>query len=471
MFDIILACVINNENCDCVENKTCNNEKYGIGYENKIPWYIPEDLKYFKEKTLNNVLIMGRKTVECLPYLKNRIIICVTRKEENVDYENDVIYVNSIESAIELAEINFSDKKIFIAGGAEIYNYCFSKLLKYIDTLHMTIIKKNVRCDTFLTKLKISDWSMIENKNYEMFDIMTLKYTPYGEQQYLNLLTDIYNNGIIKSGRNGKTYSKFIHHLQFNLREGFPLLTTKKMFINGIIEELLFFLRGDTNTKILEEKGVNIWKGNTNREFLDQNGFNDRKDGIMGPMYGYQWRFFNAEYDEKTGKAVESLLSKGVDQLKNLIDNIKTDPNSRRHLLTDYNPSQASQGVLYPCHSIINQFYVEDNFLDMFCYIRSSDTILGLPFNIAMCAVFQTIIAKLCKKEARMLYITLGDAHIYEEHIHVIEDQIYRQPFTSPTLRIEKELIDIKDIESLTLKDFVINNYRFHPAIKVNMVS
>jgi thymidylate synthase len=283
------------------------------------------------------------------------------------------------------------------------------------------------------------------------------------DYQYKVLVEDIIRNGTIRTGRNGNTISVFTRHLAFDLTKGFPLLTTKKMFTRGIIEELLFFLRGETNSKKLEDKKINIWKGNTSREFLDSIGMNDRDEGIMGPMYGAQWRAFNGKYDAKTGN-----ISGGIDQLLNVINMIKDDPMSRRILMTDFNPSQVDECVLYPCHSIILQFYVSGEYLDLFCFNRSSDIGLGLPFNIASTSLLLSLIAKMTGLTARICNITLGDAHIYSQHTHELSSQVRRTPYISPKLIITGS---VDDISSITADQFKFIDYKSHPSVKMEMVA
>jgi dihydrofolate reductase/thymidylate synthase len=287
------------------------------------------------------------------------------------------------------------------------------------------------------------------------------------EEQYLKLLNKILLNGDYRNTRNSETYSLFCEHLKLDLREGFPLLTTKKMFIRGIIEELLFFLRGETDSKILEDKNVNIWKGNTSRYFLDSLNMNNRKEGLMGPMYGYQWRFFNAKYNEENGKNLEN----GIDQLENVINLINNDPYSRRILLTSYNPCQSDKGVLYPCHSVICQFYCDsNNNLDMFCYNRSQDIFHGVPFNIASSSLLLMIIANITNRNPRYLNISMGDVHIYKSHLDSVKIQLERIPYKLPKLLINKKIENLNDIENLNFNDFELIDYISHPAIKVDMV-
>lgn len=282
------------------------------------------------------------------------------------------------------------------------------------------------------------------------------------ERQYLSLMKRILEEGDTRHTRNAITKSIFVAHISVDLREGFPLMTTKRMFFRGIVEELLFFIRGQTNSKILEEKKINIWQGNSDRKFLDSMGFTKRPEGIIGPMYGYQFRHFNAPYDEKTGEP----MGEGIDQLVEVIARIRRDKTSRRILLTSYNPAQADEGVLYPCHSLIIQFYVYDNFLDLFCYNRSSDVFLGLPFNIASTSLLLTLIAKICDLTPRYMHLSLGDVHIYEDHMEQCKLQMNREIFPLPRLILE----NVKNLEELEFADFKLIDYKCHPSISAPMI-
>jgi len=441
----------------------CMDSKYGIGLNNNLPWGITDELKIFKEKTQNSILIAGRKTAESLPILHNRLLFVVSRNESPSNIREFFILFDNIDEAVQ--EALKMKKKVFVIGGAEIYNYVFEKY-KSILNVHVSILKDSYECDTFLRQDILKDFYITKKFDHEKFIHYEMIYKEYGEQQYLKLIKDIVGTADLRDTRNSKTLSVFCKHLKFDLRDGFPLLTSKKMFLKGIVEELLFFIRGHTDSSILEEKGINIWKGNTRREFLDNNGFKNRKEGEMGPMYGYQWRYFNARYDPITGQPSE----KGVDQLKEVIDLIKTNPSSRRILLTTYNPSQVYEGVLYPCHSITIQFYVEDGHLDMFCYNRSSDIGLGLPFNIASSSLLQTIIAQLTDLKPRYFNLTLGDAHIYENHIDPLKEQIERLCYTFPKL-VLPEFKTLTEVERLNFRDFKIEDYKFHEPVKMDMIA
>lgn len=290
-----------------------------------------------------------------------------------------------------------------------------------------------------------------------------------GEYQYLNLVKKVLETGQERQTRNSIVKSLFNYNMVFDMKEGFPLITTKKMFWRGIVEELLFFLSGKTDTKILEEKGISIWKGNTSREFLDSIGMKNRKEMLMGPMYGYQWRFFNAEYNEKTGVPLDNKWH--PDQIRHIIDIIKKDPFSRRIMMTSYNPEQVHLGVLYPCHSIVLQFYVREvegkKYLDMFCYNRSSDLFLGLPFNISSSALLLCIIANITDIEPGVLYISCGDVHIYQNHYDTCKEQLTREPYPFPKLVINKKL----ELDKINYEDFALENYICHPSIKAEMTA
>lgn len=273
------------------------------------------------------------------------------------------------------------------------------------------------------------------------------------EKGYLNLLQNILDNGVEKQDRTGiGTKSLFGTQLRFSLRnDTIPILTTKKVFIRGVIEELLFFIRGETNTKLLENKGVNIWKGNTSREFLDKRGLKNYPEGEMGPMYGYKWRNFH-----------------GVDQLSNALSLIKNDPNSRRIMVSAYDPSASNLTVLEPCHCFF-QFYIDDEGLSCQWMQRSTDCFLGLPFNIVSYAALTHMMAKAAGLKAKELIFSGGDTHIYNNHIEQVKEQLSRRPYDFPKLNIKKEILLIADMEKMSFEDFEIVGYKSHPSIKAEM--
>ena len=268
-------------------------------------------------------------------------------------------------------------------------------------------------------------------------------------KQYQDLLQDILDNGVDKGDRTGTgTRSLFGHQMRFNLQEGFPLVTTKKVHLKSIIHELLWLLSGDTNIKYLKDNNVRIWN-----EWADENG-------DLGPVYGHQWRNWNSE---------------GIDQIKDVINTLKTNPNSRRMMVTAWNPSVMpdtsksfsenvanGKAALPPCHAFF-QFYVANNKLSCQLYQRSADVFLGVPFNIASYALLTMMVAQVCELEYGDFIHSFGDVHIYNNLREQVELQLTREPRDLPTMKINPE---IKDIFAFKYEDFTLENYNPHPAIK-----
>jgi dihydrofolate reductase / thymidylate synthase len=443
---------------------------YGISKNGEIPWKSKTDIQFFKnmtEKTSlpgkQNIVIMGRKTFESLPnnYLPNRTNYVITRNKK-LKCDN-ISTFDSFNKAI-ITALD-SNNNVWVIGGAEIYDQSFRH--KNIGNIYLTQFNKDFNCDLHvkLPNSKLITMNTIIDNDVEV-EVSFIKFKPIHnvEQQYLNMIDKICKEGELRVTRNASTYSIFDETISFDLSDGFPLLTTKKMFWKGIVEELLFFIRGDTNTKNLEEKGVSIWKGNTTTKFISECGL-DYEEGDMGPMYGWNWRHFGAEYVNCN----TDYSGKGFDQLKKVIYEIKNDPNSRRILMTDFNPATASQGVLYPCHSLLLQFYVHNNFLDVKMVQRSVDSLLGLPFNIASTALLLTILSKLTNKIPGKVIITMGDCHIYNSHLDAIKTQLDRNPYKLPTLTIP-DFSSIEEVEVSSLKDYIVSDYMFHPSIKAQMI-
>lgn len=293
------------------------------------------------------------------------------------------------------------------------------------------------------------------------------------EYQYLNIIRDIIDKGTWEEGRNGKTKSIFGGMMRFTLKDGqIPILTTKKTAWKTCLKELLWFIRGDTNNKILKEQGVHIWDANGSREFLDSRGLNLYPEDMLGPIYGYQWRNFNASYHCFTGKPIEDLAHPfdGIDQLQQIINTLK-DPKqrtSRRLIMTAWNPKQIDQMALPPCH-ILCQFNVHDgNKLSCAMFQRSNDECCGTPFNIASYSFLTHLLAKHCGLEAYEFVYFKGNCHIYEDHIEGAKTQLQREPYPFPTVTIKQVRENINDYQ---VEDFEIHNYQHHPPIKFQMVA
>ncbi|GBC00474.1 hypothetical protein RclHR1_03870014 [Rhizophagus clarus] len=285
------------------------------------------------------------------------------------------------------------------------------------------------------------------------------------EYQYLDLIRRIIEYGEDRKDRTGTgTLSIFAApQLRFSLRDNIlPLLTTKRVFTRAIIEELLWFIKGDTNSKHLTEKGVHIWDGNGSREYLDEIGLSHRKEGDLGPVYGFQWRHFGAEYID----CDTDYTGRGVDQLQEVINKIKNNPNDRRIILSAWNPADLKKMALPPCHMFC-QFYVSNaKRLSCLLYQRSCDVGLGVPFNIASYAMLTHMIAHVTGCSPGEFIHTMGDTHIYNDHIDALKTQIKREPKAFPRLEFRREINNINDFK---YDDFIITGYEPHPQIKMKM--
>lgn len=258
-------------------------------------------------------------------------------------------------------------------------------------------------------------------------------------KNYLELLSHVMNNGVDRSDRTGTgTRSVFGYQMRFDLNDGFPILTTKKLHLRSIIYELLWFLRGDTNIKWLNENGVSIWD-----EWADKNG-------ELGPVYGYQWRSWPAPD------------GRHIDQIKNVLQMIEKNPDSRRLIVTAWNPALVDEMALPPCHCLF-QFYVANGKLSCQLYQRSADIFLGVPFNIASYALLTMMVAQVCGLKVGEFVHTLGDAHLYSNHFEQAKEQLTRQPLALPQMKINP---DVKDLFAFKFEDFALENYVSAPHIK-----
>jgi thymidylate synthase len=292
------------------------------------------------------------------------------------------------------------------------------------------------------------------------------EYLNLEETAYLNLINRILDNGEVRETRNAITKSLFGEKLEFDISNSIPFITTKKLAWKTVIKELLWFLSGSTDNKKLQEQNVKIWNGNATREFMDKIGFLNREENDLGPIYGHQWRHFNAKYKDQN----TDYTNQGIDQIKQVLELLKNDPMSRRILLSAWNPSQLSEMNLPPCH-MMAQFYVSaDKKLSCQMYQRSADVGLGLPFNIASYAVLTYILAKLSNLTPNKLIIVLGDAHIYSIHEESLKEQIKRTPFKFPKLIINPDK-NFEKVEDFNIEDFIIEEYSYYDAIVMDMVA
>ena len=287
------------------------------------------------------------------------------------------------------------------------------------------------------------------------------------EYQYLDLISDILEEGTMEEGRNGLTKSIFGAAMHFSLENGtIPLLTTKRVAWKICLKELLWFIKGDTNNENLQKEGVAIWNDNASREFLDSRGLTHLRENDLGPVYGHQWRHFNAPYTT----CDENYDGKGVDQLAQIIKCLK-DPlqrTSRRMVMCAWNPCQLDEMALPPCH-ILAQFNVTSgNKLSCCMFQRSGDVGLGVPFNIASYSFLTHLLAKHCDLEPFEFIYYLGNCHIYDSHLNVIQEQVTKTPHAFPTLMINVKRENINDY---VLDNFEVHNYKHHEIIKMKMVA
>ena len=460
MFDIIAA--------------VDDNMGIGIKYNLNLPWNIKEDMKHFKNKTINNVVIMGYNTYLTLKSpLVNRINIVISNDTQFKIDEKGVYFTDTLNNALEIAsKVKNDHKNIFVIGGGKIYKSAL--IHKDLNKLIITHIKGDYKCDImFPCNLNINNFQPL-NK-FELTDEATVveyksnisvEWSP--EIQYIMLIRSVLEDGICKNDRTGvNTKSVFGKVLEFDMIHGFPLLTSKRVFWKGVVEELLWFLKGSTDVSLLRDKGVKIWEANAESfHNLFKPEDNHNPDDI-GPVYGYQWRNFGGS-NIKCVKCNTVNDITGVDQINNLINEIKTNPNSRRLIVNAWNPQQIPYMALPPCHMMF-QCYVdtESSKLSLMMTQRSADIGLGLPFNIASYALLLHILAHFTNLKPHKLIISIGDAHIYNNHISALKNQIKRNLLKLPTLKVNapKNI----NISSLQYNNFDLQNYYCHPTLKMDM--
>lgn len=440
---------------------TATDIRGGIGLGGTIPWHEKEDLKFFKDTTINNVVIMGRVTFESLNHqpLKDRInIVLTSRCDEYKNNETENLFFHqNLDDALDFCK-QYYNREIFVIGGAQLYTEALNH--HSCKKLIISQIDKKYDCDRYLSTI---DKETYTYDNYFQISsnvyVSIMRRKNYEEEQYLSMIKSVAHFGFDKDDRTGTgTKSLFTEQLRFSLmNNSFPLLTTKKVPLRLIFEELMWFLRGQTDSKILEEKGVNIWKSDTSADNLIKKGLSHFPEGELGKGYGHQWRNFGGEHGN---------LGSGYDQIKNLVNEIKTNPNSRRLILTAWNPCDMEETVLPPCH-VLAQFYVSDGkYLSCGLYQRSGDIGLGVPFNIASYALLTILMAKVTGLIPKDFVHTIGDAHIYKNHLEELKKQAERKPYSFPKLEVVRERENIWDYE---FEDIKLYDYEHCDTIKLDL--
>lgn len=454
----------------------CQRRDWGIGYKGRIPWRAPRDLEFFRSRTsetskpgLKNAVIMGRKTSETLrkKKLSHRVNYVVTR--DPALHSTNSMYVKTLDEAISHASNNSVVEKIYIIGGEEIYNQALNEYYKWIDRVYVTLVGTNYQTDRHFCKDFLEKNFDLVSKRYEFeenninLEFREYRAVNYGENQYLNLVDNIVEFGEQRVDRTGTgTISMFGSQMVFDISTYFPLLTTKKMAWETIIKELLWFISGKTDATILQKQGVHIWDGNSSREFLDSAGLSHLPVGDIGAGYPHQWRHFGAEYTD----CKADYTGKGVDQIAEIVRLLRENPTSRRIILSAWNPAQQKSMALPACHTLA-QFYVRGNkYLDCQLYQRSGDMGLGVPFNIASYSMLVYILAHVTGLTPGRFIHTLGDSHIYNDHIAKLQDQLNRVPFKFPRLQINRK---VESIDDFKVSDFELVDYEHHPAIPMKM--
>lgn len=447
----------------------------GIGWQQGLPWYAPEDLRRFRalttssdgdpKNTKKNAVIMGHHTWQSLPHrpLSQRLNVVLSRKG-HVAATDDTLVFSSLETA--LAHLRGQVHRIFVIGGAQLFQealqhpHCERVLLTRImgDPNHAPALDTFVEpLDPAVFRLTAQERGNGATYSY-LFETWTRLVNPE-EQQYLDLVRDLLQQGHERPDRTQVgVRSSFGHRLRFDLQHHFPLLTTKRVFFRGVVEELLWFLRGHTNAKLLRDKGVRIWDGNASRSYLDSIQLYEREEDDLGPIYGFQWRHFGAQYrtmhDDYEGQ--------GVDQLARLIALIRTDPTSRRLLMSAWNPCDLQAMALPPCH-VLSQFYVHEGKLSCQMYQRSGDMGLGVPFNVASYALLTYLLAHITGLVPGELIHVLGDAHVYRNHEAALAEQLRRTPRAFPTLTLSGPRSE--DWSLWQLSHFQLQGYDPHDAL------
>lgn len=446
----------------------------GIAKNGELPWNNRDDMKFFRDTTVGrkkNAVIMGRITYESIPEnfrpLKERHCVVVSRTWRQEDHPSISVYPSFIEALAGLGSKLTAYDEVFVAGGEQIYKEALRDYMYLCKKVYITRFKNDYGCDQFFPHDLIKDYPLagdvVKTRDYNRY--VYIPSATHDENNFLDTLKLIIEKGEAKPERTGVgVRSYFGTRMEFDIRDHIPIFTTKKVVYEHIIKELLFFVSGKTDTRILEEQGVKIWKANTTREFIESRGLK-WDEGDMGPGYGHQWRYWGAEY---TGCTTD-YTGQGVDQLANLVRGLREDPHSRRHILSAWNVSQLNQMCLPPCHFAV-QFNVSGDrkWLDCQIYQRSADFGLGVPYNIASYAILTYMLAHITNLRPRKLVHVAGDAHIYNNHGEGINRQIKRTPRPFPRLSF-REASRLHEIDDFTFNSFIVEGYNSWPAINMDM--
>lgn len=439
------------------------DSKRGFADSSGIPWKIPEDLRMFRSLTRGHAVIMGRKTWDSLPVrpLPGRVNVVLSR-------DSDRKFPGAKKAATLTEAIRLcGDKRAFAIGGLGV----FEEALHRNVTVYLTRVHADLGCTKFFPPLagfrcrgtpKEFPGGVRREGNLE-YEFFEYARDGHDEYQYLDLLSKVILEGNRRMERTGVgALSLFGRTMRFDLTGGVvPVFTTKRVFWRGVVEELLWFLRGSTDANALAAKGVRIWDANGSKEFLESRGLGHRETGDLGPVYGFQWRHFGAEY----GTMRDDYTGQGVDQIAELVRAIKEDPASRRMVVSAWNPAALDKMALPPCH-MFAQFFVAKGKLSCAMYQRSADMGLGVPFNVASYSLLTHILAHCTGLEAGTFTHVIGDCHVYLNHVQPLRKQLERNPRAFPRVVLDPGQRSVDDIEASHIE---LKGYTPHPGIKMEM--
>jgi thymidylate synthase len=446
-----------------------------------LPWSNSLYRDYFANKIKGGILLMGRKTWESIPVGQRTFedSITVVLSNQYMKYQelgtDQLIFTNMFCVWNEIIPSN-PNRDVWVVGGREVY----ASLLTQCKTLYLTVLEKSIKSQMDfpnipeiyeITEYTEKRWVESEQCFYRNFKFVRNEASKSRdhEKQYLARMREILETGRGRDDRTGVgTIGLFGGQQRYDVSKYLPILTTKFVPIKLIIKELLWFLRGETDAKILQKQGVHIWDGNSSREFLDKRGLTHYEEGDIGPGYGMSMRHFGAKYEG----CKADYTGKGFDQIQYILDLLKNDPFSRRIYMSNWNPSELANMALPPCH-VSFQLYVEEDdkgerHLSGHLYQRSSDYFLAANYNLVSYTILLYILAKMTGYKPKDMFMSFGDVHIYKNHIEQANQQLMRHPRPQPILLLSDTIKD-KSIDDITVEDFELLCYLHHPAIQAAM--
>eukprot|EP00927_Polykrikos_kofoidii_P078358 TRINITY_DN75191_c0_g1_i1.p1 TRINITY_DN75191_c0_g1~~TRINITY_DN75191_c0_g1_i1.p1 ORF type:complete len:492 (-),score=65.19 TRINITY_DN75191_c0_g1_i1:36-1511(-) len=475
----------------------------GIGKDRSLQWGFPENLGYFDKvttdtgkKSQRNAVVMSRKVWKSISEhrrpLVGRLNVVLTRLAREPGfvspYPDGVLVAESLHSAMEMLASCANIGEIFVMGGQTIYKQALE--MPSCGRVYLTRLGIDFDCDVLFPSLDESEFSVVhvsttrshegvpydfvvyERRRFQGTNTADARLSPalvaiddcgqffHEEYQYLNAIREIIVDGIDMDDNAGCIRSSFGQQMRFDLRSSFPLVTTKRVFWHGIIDELLWFVRGDTNGKHLFDKST-MWGEHKSKAVSEKRGVRHREVGDLGPVYGFQWRHLGAKYvDMHT-----DYTGHGVDQLAECIRKLKEDPTDQGIVLSACNPAELGQMACPPCHMFC-QFYVEHGELSCLMYQRSCDMGIGVPWNIASYSLLTCMVAQVCGLRPGDFIHTLGVGHIYRDHVDALEAQLGRTPYPFPTVRMNP---NVTDIDSFQAADFELVGYNPHGEITMKV--